>query len=183
MVLKANPVPLQETRGLNPEGWVTAYIGLGANLGNREQSMEQAWRELGALPTIQVVKVSSLYETDPMGMTEQPKFLNAAAELRTTLSALDLLAQLLQLEQKMGRIRSVRWGQRTIDMDILLYNNEVINSPGLTVPHPRLAERTFVLVPLAEIAPLLVLPGETQTLQKKALALPEKGNIRCVGAV
>ena len=182
-VLETNPSLSQEARALNPKVWATTYIGLGANLGDRAQSITQACGKLDALPTIQVVKVSSLYETDPVGVTAQPKFLNAVAELRTILSAPALLAQLLQLEQQMGRVRTVRWGPRTIDMDILLYNNEAINCPGLTVPHPRLAERAFVLVPLAEIAPLLVLPGETQTLQKKAAALPEKGNIHCVGDV
>ncbi len=134
-----------------------AYIGLGANLGDREANLRTAIERLAELGPL---RVSSFRETDPVGVTEQPRFVNAVAELETDLSARDLLQLLLEIERKMGRDRSreERWGPRTIDLDLLLYGDEVIDEPGLTVPHPRLAERRFVLEPLHELAPGLVLP-------------------------
>jgi 2-amino-4-hydroxy-6-hydroxymethyldihydropteridine diphosphokinase len=134
-----------------------AYIGLGANLGDREENLRAALELLGKLGPL---RVSSFRETDPVGVTEQPRFVNAVAELETDLGAGALLQQLLEIERELGRDRSreERWGPRTIDLDILLYGNEVIEEPGLTVPHPRLAERRFVLEPLHELAPDLALP-------------------------
>ncbi len=134
-----------------------AYIGLGANLGDREGSPNTALERLAELGPL---RVSSFRETDPVGVTEQPRFVNAVAELETDLSARDLLERLLEIERELGRdrTREERWGPRTIDLDLLLYGDEVIDEPGLTVPHPRLAERRFVLEPLHELAPGLVLP-------------------------
>lgn len=163
--------------------WVTAYLGLGANLGNRQKTMRQALEELAAQPTIEVVAVSSLYQTAPVGMTDQPDFLNAAAAIRTTLMPQELLAHILQLEQKLGRLRTVRWGPRTIDIDILMYGSEEIKQPKLTVPHPRLGERAFALVPLAEIAPDLCFPGENERLREKAARMKEEGNISLIPVV
>jgi 2-amino-4-hydroxy-6-hydroxymethyldihydropteridine diphosphokinase len=134
-----------------------AYIGLGANLGDREGNLREALERLAELGPL---RVSSFRETDPVGVTDQPRFVNAVAELETDLSARDLLARLLEVERELGRDRSgeERWGPRTIDLDLLLYGDEVIDEPGLTVPHPRLAERRFVLEPLHELDPGLVLP-------------------------
>jgi 2-amino-4-hydroxy-6-hydroxymethyldihydropteridine diphosphokinase len=134
-----------------------AYIGLGANLGDREANLRSA---VGRLDDLGPLRVSSFRETDPVGVTEQPRFVNAVAELETDLGASSLLERLLEIERDLGRDRSreQRWGPRTIDLDLLLYGNEVIDEPGLTVPHPRLAERRFVLEPLHELAPDLALP-------------------------
>ena len=134
-----------------------AYIGLGSNLGDREMALRQA---LAGLEELGAVRVSSVRETEPVGISDQPRFLNAVAELNTELAARDLLDRLLELERTIGRNRTkeTRWGPRTIDLDLLLYGDEVIAEPGLTVPHPRLAEREFVLEPLYELAPDLVLP-------------------------
>jgi 2-amino-4-hydroxy-6-hydroxymethyldihydropteridine diphosphokinase len=133
------------------------YIGLGSNLGDRDENLRRALERLSELGP---VRSSSFHETDPVGVTDQPKFLNAAAELSTDLSAGDLLKALLAIERELGRDRSreERWGPRTLDLDLLLYDDLVIDEPGLTVPHPRLAERRFVLEPLQELAPGLVLP-------------------------
>ncbi len=157
--------------------WVMAYLGLGANLGDRQETIRHALQELGALPTMEVVAVSSLYQTAPVGITEQPDFLNAALSIRTTSTPRELLTQILQLERQLGRVRTVRWGPRTIDIDILAFGSVTIDEPGLTIPHPRLGERAFALLPLAEIAPDLRLPGESETLQKKAGRLAALGNI------
>jgi 2-amino-4-hydroxy-6-hydroxymethyldihydropteridine diphosphokinase len=137
-----------------------AYIGLGSNLGDREGNLRAALVRLAGLGE---VRASSFRETDPVGVTDQPRFLNAAAELSTQLRARDLLEALLGIERDLGRDRSreERWGPRTLDLDLLLYGDEVIDEPGLTVPHPRLAERLFVLEPLHELAPALVLPDGT----------------------
>lgn len=162
---------------------VTAYLGLGANLGDRTGSIHLAVKELDALPTTEVMRVSSLYETAPVGVANQPDFLNAVAEVQTCLGPEDLLAAILHLEKKMGRTRTERWGPRVIDIDVLLYGDQKIDVPGLTVPHPRLRERAFALVPLAEIAPTLALPGETQSVSEIANILAANGNIRRVGVV
>jgi 2-amino-4-hydroxy-6-hydroxymethyldihydropteridine diphosphokinase len=131
-----------------------AYVGLGANLGDREATIRAAVAELPG-----VVAVSSLRETDPVGITEQARFLNGVAALETELTPRELLDVLLAVERRLGRERRQRWGPRTIDLDLLLYGNEVIDDDGLTVPHPRLQERRFVLEPLADLAPRLVVPG------------------------
>ena len=137
-----------------------AYVALGANLGDRERTLREAVDALAAEEGIEVVAVSTLRETEPVGVGEQPRFLNGAAELETTLTSRELLARLLAVEQRFGRIRiSGEHGPRTLDLDLLLYGDEVIDEPGLAVPHPRLHERSFVLEPLAELAPGLVVPG------------------------
>ena len=133
-----------------------AYIGLGSNLGDREAALWGALMLLGE----DVVAVSSFRETDPVGYLDQPRFLNAAAALETELEPRALLERLLEVERELGRTRDgPRFGPRTIDLDLLLYGDRVIDEPGLVVPHPRLAERRFVLEPLAELDPDLVVPG------------------------
>jgi 2-amino-4-hydroxy-6-hydroxymethyldihydropteridine diphosphokinase len=147
-----------------------AYVGLGANLGNRAQTIRAALERLGRLPGVEVVAVSSLLETDPVGLEAQPRFLNAAAELETELPPRALLDALLAVERGLGRTREgPRFGPRTIDLDLLLYDDLVVDEPGLTVPHPRLHERRFVLEPLAELDPGLVVPerGPLEALLSK----------------
>jgi len=137
-----------------------AYVGLGANLGDRERTLRAAVDALGAVDGVEVVALSTLRETEPVGVRGQPRFLNGAVELETALSARDLLETLLVVEERFGRIRvSGEHAPRTLDLDLLLYGDEEIDEPGLTVPHPRLHERAFVLEPLAELAPGLVVPG------------------------
>ncbi|MGH3091966.1 MAG: 2-amino-4-hydroxy-6-hydroxymethyldihydropteridine diphosphokinase [Gaiellaceae bacterium] len=137
-----------------------AYVGLGANLGDREGAIRSALDLLGAEAGIEVVAVSRLRETDPVGYLDQPRFLNGAAALETDLAAGVLLARLLDVERWLGRERTgeERFGPRSIDLDLLLYGQEEIDEPGLTVPHPRLAERRFALEPLHELDPDLALP-------------------------
>jgi 2-amino-4-hydroxy-6-hydroxymethyldihydropteridine diphosphokinase len=145
-----------------------AYIGLGSNLGDREATIRAALEALEAEPGTTVAAVSGLIDTEPVGVVEQPRFLNGVAELDTDLSARTLLAVLLGVEQRFGRKRdaSLPQGPRTLDLDLLLYGDEEIDEPGLRVPHPRLHERAFVLGPLAELAPGLEVPGKgpVQTL-------------------
>lgn len=135
-------------------------MGLGANLGDREGAIRSAVELLGAEPGIEVVAVSRLRETDPVGYLDQPRFLNGATALETDLGAGEVLARLLAVERRLGRERTgeERFGPRTIDLDLLLYGQEEIDEPGLTVPHPRLAERRFALEPLYELEPDLALP-------------------------
>ncbi|MEX0816503.1 MAG: 2-amino-4-hydroxy-6-hydroxymethyldihydropteridine diphosphokinase [Gaiellales bacterium] len=136
-----------------------AYVGLGANVGNRRENLDRAVELLAAEPGVRVLAVSSVRETDPVGYEDQPRFLNAACALETELGPRELLERLLAIERALGRERAgPRFGPRTIDLDLLLYGNETLDEPGLTVPHPRLAERLFVLEPLYELAPDLVLP-------------------------
>ena len=138
---------------------VLAYVGLGANLGDREATLGRAVELLAAEPGIEVVAVSSLRETDPVGFEDQPRFLNGAVALETVLEPRALLERLLGVERALGRERTgPRFGPRTVDLDLLLYGDRVVDEAGLTVPHPRLAERRFALEPLAELDPYLALP-------------------------
>ncbi|MDF2837017.1 MAG: 2-amino-4-hydroxy-6-hydroxymethyldihydropteridine pyrophosphokinae [Paenibacillus sp.] len=130
---------------------VEAYIALGSNMGDREAHLMRAIAELDAQPGIVVTKVSGIYETDPVGYTDQPAFLNMAVAIRTSLGPLELLRTQLRLESLLGRIRQVRWGPRTIDLDLLLYDNVRMDLEELTLPHPRMMERAFVLVPLHDV--------------------------------
>lgn len=150
-----------------------AYVGLGSNLGDREATIRRAVELLGERPGIEVVAVSTLRETDPVGYEDQPRFLNGAAALEVDLTARGLLDELLAVERDLGRDRSqeTRWGPRTIDLDLLLYGEETVDEPGLTVPHPRLAERQFVLEPLCELAPELTLPDGRAVRELAAPAL------------
>lgn len=137
-----------------------AFVGLGANLGARERTLRRAVELLAASPGIDVLAVSTLRETDPVGYADQPPFLNGAVALATDLSPRDLLGRLLEVERELGRVRGEgpRFGPRVVDLDLLLYGERVVEEPGLTVPHPRLAERRFVLEPLHELDPELTLP-------------------------
>ena len=136
-----------------------AYVGLGANLGMREETLRRAVELLGAADGVDVLAVSQLRETEPVGVVDQPPFLNGAVAIETALAPRDLLDVLLEIERSLGRVREERWGPRTIDLDLLVYGNVVVDEPGLRVPHPHLHERRFALEPLAELAPELEVPG------------------------
>lgn len=137
-----------------------AYIGLGSNLENPQQQVGAALAALGELPQTRLLLASSLYASAPVGYDDQPDFVNAAALLETELTADELLQALLLLEQQFGRVRTFLNAPRTLDLDILLYDEQVIDQPALQVPHPRMHERAFVLLPLAEIEPELLIPGK-----------------------
>lgn len=137
-----------------------AYVGLGANLGDRETTLRRAVERLGRVDGVEVVGVSQLVETDPVGVVDQPRFLNGAVAVETTRSPQELLDALLSVEREFGRVRDgERWGPRTLDLDLLVYGDLVVEEPGLRVPHPRLHERRFALEPLAELDPELEIPG------------------------
>ena len=140
---------------------VRACIGLGANLGDAVAAVQGALHALDTLPDTRVLKASRLYRTPAWGKTDQPAFVNAAALVETTLPARDLLDHMLSIERDFGRDRTgvERWSARTLDLDLLLYGNEVIDEPGLHLPHPHLHERAFALVPLVEVAPDATIPG------------------------
>jgi 2-amino-4-hydroxy-6-hydroxymethyldihydropteridine diphosphokinase len=145
-----------------------AYVALGSNLGDRDRTLLDAVEALRMQPGVEVSGVSGLIDTEPVGLVDQPRFLNGVVALDTTLSARALLELLLDVEQRFGRSREgvPAQGPRTLDLDLLLYGDEEIDEPGLQVPHPRLQERSFVLGPLAELAPGLEIPGlgEVQAL-------------------
>ncbi len=137
-----------------------AYVGVGANLGNREETIARALEVLREQDGIEIVAVSTLRETEPVGFLEQPSFLNGAVAVETQLSPRELLNRLLAVERALGRRRDgPRFGPRTIDLDLLVYGSDEVSEPGLTVPHPRLAERRFALEPLAELDAGLGVPG------------------------
>jgi 2-amino-4-hydroxy-6-hydroxymethyldihydropteridine diphosphokinase len=149
------------------------YLALGANLGDRLQNLRAAVRALppAALP----LTASPVYETPPWGILEQPAFLNQVVQAQTHLSPQDLLDALKRLEKQLGRRPGVRYGPRQIDLDILLYDDLQLETPTLTIPHPRLAERAFVLVPLADLAPGLIPPGASMTICQMLESLDRSG--------
>jgi len=137
---------------------VTGFLGFGTNLGDRKKNLSQALNTLNDRPDLAVLRTSSIYETEPWGLADQPSFLNMVAEIATSIPPGELLERVKKLEQDMGREDGPRFGLRLIDIDILLLEDQVVDEPDLTVPHARLHERAFVLVPLAELAPELVHP-------------------------
>lgn len=152
-----------------------AYIALGANLGDRLAAIDGAAAALAACGD--VTAVSSIYETDPVGYLDQPPFLNAAARVRTDLLPLLLLQGLHQIEQAGGRERTFRNAPRTLDLDLLLYDDLTLATPELTVPHPRMTDRAFVLAPLAEIAPTLIHPTAGRTIAELLADLPDRSGV------
>lgn len=150
---------------VNTAAPVIAYIALGSNLGDRQGTILEAVRRLRRYPGVEILEVSDLIENPAVGgPPNSPPFLNGAAKVRTTLSPTELLDKLLEVERSLGRIRDVQWGPRKIDMDLILYGDEVVRTENLTVPHPRMHERRFVLAPLAEIAPEAVHPVLRKTV-------------------
>ncbi|NQD67837.1 2-amino-4-hydroxy-6-hydroxymethyldihydropteridine diphosphokinase [Bacillus haikouensis] len=155
-----------------------AYISLGSNMGEREAYLEKAINILHNHGKIEVLRKSSMYETDPVGFTEQGKFLNMVIEVRTDLSSEILLQQCLQVEYDLGRKREFRWGPRIIDLDILLYDHENIESENLLIPHPRMQERAFVLIPLLELEPSLGHPVNGIPFIRFLDEIPDKEGVR-----
>ena len=155
------------------DGIHTAYVALGSNLGDKEANLRRAL-ELLQQRGVEVVKTSSFICTEPYGVTDQPQFLNGVCEVRTSLEPLELLHTLLDIEQKMGRVRLRHWGERNIDLDLLLYEDVVMDTPQLKLPHPDMQNRDFVLLPLAEIAPELVHPTLQKTISELVICLSAK---------
>lgn len=146
-------------RSSRPKEPERAYVGLGANLGDRLATITVATARLGALSGVELVAVSQLRETDPVGVVDQPRFLNGACSIDTSLEPRPLLDALLAIESSLGRVRDgARWGPRAIDLDLLLFGTRSVEEPGLSIPHPRLQERGFVLEPLLDLEPDLTLP-------------------------
>ncbi|MBF0407889.1 MAG: 2-amino-4-hydroxy-6-hydroxymethyldihydropteridine diphosphokinase [Candidatus Riflebacteria bacterium] len=150
---------------------VKIFLGLGSNLGNRDENIRSALRLLNQ--HVENICISSFYETAPVGVTDQPVFLNIACSGHTELSPYELLDFILGIEKELGRIRTLRWGPRTLDIDILFYGDKIISSPNLEVPHPHIAERLFVLVPLAEIASDFVHPVSKVSVKTLVDAFPQ----------
>lgn len=146
---------------------VRAYVGLGSNLDHPSAQIQQAFQALAGLPASHLVAMSPRYRSAPVGgPADQPDYINAVAALDTALNPYELLAALQAIETRQGRVRLVRWGPRTLDLDVLLYGATVCNDPRLTLPHPRLHERAFVLYPLYDIAPGLILPGQGTLIER-----------------
>ncbi|MDN5333352.1 2-amino-4-hydroxy-6-hydroxymethyldihydropteridine diphosphokinase [Sphaerochaeta halotolerans] len=145
---------------------VLAFIALGSNLGDKEKNLDQAIAELGKTEGIIVIAVSSFRETAPVGYTDQPNFLNGVVGIKTALTPYQLLKRCNEIEQSLKRVRLIHWGPRTIDLDILLYGNLIQQEEKLTIPHPRMLERGFVMQPLCEIAPLAIHPQCNKTIEE-----------------
>ncbi|MGJ5710678.1 2-amino-4-hydroxy-6-hydroxymethyldihydropteridine diphosphokinase [Staphylococcus equorum] len=141
-----------------------AYLGLGSNVGERASQLDEAIRILDNTDGIQVTQKSPIYETEPVGYVDQPQFLNQCIEIYTSLTPQDLLKECLHAEQQLHRVRDIRWGPRTLDVDILLFGNHIIDEENLNVPHPRMLERAFVLIPLNDIASDCVEPHSNKKI-------------------
>ncbi|MGD3156108.1 2-amino-4-hydroxy-6-hydroxymethyldihydropteridine diphosphokinase [Staphylococcus warneri] len=149
---------------------VKAYLGLGSNMGDRAHQLQQAIQIIDRFQHIDVTSVSPIYETEPVGYTDQPQFLNLCIEIETTLKPQELLKRCLETEQALHRVRKIRWGPRTLDVDILLYGNEIIEEDNLIIPHPRMVERAFVLIPLNDIASKHIEPRSQRLIKNLVTA-------------
>jgi len=153
------------------------FLGLGSNLGDPKANVCEAVERLSAHPDLRFVRMSSLYLTAPVGYTDQPDFINAVAVVETDLSPAEVRELTHEIENDMGRTRNFRWGPRVIDIDVLLYDSDVVSTPDLTIPHASMMERAFVMIPLAEVAPYLVLPDGRTTVEV-ARELGDQGVVR-----
>jgi len=151
----------------------TCFIALGSNLGDRLQNLSFARERLSE--KVKILKSSSIYETEPWGVEDQPMFLNQVIEGKTTLGALELLKFLKQIERSLGRRKTYRYGPRLIDLDILLLGDAILETPNLVIPHPCMTERSFVLVPLADLAPDLIPPGSHQSIREMLSGIDASG--------
>lgn len=145
---------------------ITAYLSLGSNMGNRQRNLEDALSLIKNYQGIKLEKISSFYETEPVGYVDQDWFLNAVVEIATDLTPQELLGVVGEIEEELGRVRTIRWGPRTIDVDILFYGGKMVVEENLEIPHPRIQERAFVLKPLGELAPYLIHPYYGQTVEE-----------------
>lgn len=155
--------------------WHKVYLSLGSNMGDKRENLLEAIKRVGELENTEVVKSSTILETEPFGYIEQDNFLNACLEVKTLLTPQEFLSSILKIELDMGRVREIKWGPRVIDIDILFYDAEIIQEDNLAVPHPWICEREFVLEPLSEIAPNYVHPLERKTIMMLARKLKESG--------
>lgn len=162
---------------------IRAFISIGSNTGDKPLNCRKAFELLSGNPAIAVVKKSSFYETQAWGYKDQPSFVNAAAEIATSLTPDELLAHLKSVESAMGRTETFRWGPRVIDLDIIFYDGLVMDTAALTIPHPEAHERAFVLIPLAEIAPEFVHPVLKKTILELAACLKDAGGCGKIEAV
>ena len=149
---------------------VKAYLGLGSNIGDRAHQLQQAIRIIDQYQYIDVTSISPIYETEPVGYTDQPQFLNLCIEIETTLNPQELLKRCLETEEALHRVRKIRLGPRTLDVDILLYGNEIIEEDNLIIPHPRMTERAFVLIPLNDIASKHIEPRSQKLIENLVIA-------------
>jgi 2-amino-4-hydroxy-6-hydroxymethyldihydropteridine diphosphokinase len=152
-----------------------AWVSIGSNIGDRAAYIARALTSLSALPDTEVTGVSSLYDTAPVGEEDQPSFLNAVAEISTDMEPVALMRSLLSIEEDCGRTREKKWGPRTLDLDLIIYDDVEMDAPELTLPHPRAKARAFVLIPLAEIAPELRFPGHDMTVSRMVEGLGDVG--------
>ena len=157
--------------------WHKVYLSLGSNMGDKRENLLEAIKRVGELENTEVVKSSTILETEPFGYIEQDNFLNACLEVKTLLTPQEFLSSILKIELDMGRVREIKWGPRVIDIDILFYDDEIIQEDNLAVPHPWICEREFVLEPLSEIAPNYVHPLERKTIMMLARKLKESGKV------
>ncbi|PLT33046.1 2-amino-4-hydroxy-6-hydroxymethyldihydropteridine diphosphokinase [Bacillus sp. V5-8f] len=155
-----------------------AFLSIGSNIGERVTFFKKAIQLLDRDKGIKIIDMSSLYETDPVGYTEQDMFLNAVLKIETEYSPEQLLNKCLEIEQELGRKREIHWGPRTLDLDILLYNNENIEAENLSVPHPRMLERAFVIIPLLEIDPDIMLPKMEKPLTHVLKQIKDREGVR-----
>lgn len=154
--------------------WHKVYLSLGSNMGDKRENLLEAIKRVGELENTEVVKSSTILETEPFGYIEQDNFLNACLEVKTLLTPQEFLSSILKIELDMGRVREIKWGPRVIDIDILFYDKEIIEEDNLAVPHPWICEREFVLDPLSEIAPNYIHPLEKKTITMLARKLKER---------
>jgi 2-amino-4-hydroxy-6-hydroxymethyldihydropteridine diphosphokinase len=157
---------------------IEAYIALGSNIGNREEYLKNAIKKINSHSFIEVEDISSIYETNPIGYTDQDKFLNMVIKVNTDLTAFELLNVLQEIERLLNRKREVKWGPRTLDLDILLYNHENIEAEQLIIPHPRMHERAFVLIPLYELCKNIIIPTIEEPLSTIIDQLQDKEGVR-----